>query len=599
VTPQEELLGLAGDVDRLLAAGVSAAGGETLRRRGKTLRELGKKVPALVPVADAVERVTGGGKAPPAFLDLLVMSRQLRGSLASAGVDGPQASLPESGPWRTPVAVRELLPVYEALTQSGSGREERVKDAADRGLFGDLRLATALLAAPDGYAAVADAVAGHGLPALGGAVLDELRASVRLDGKAGDARRLRAVCRIDPKAGAALCRQALAGGSPVLRVEALTRLPEVAAGEAEESGLKYHKDKSGDVRAAALLALAAGESDEALSALFDGMEDLEYEARRAAEESLATTRHPRASARLLSELQRLLAVLEEPAPKEETAKTKGTKKAPAEKPPERNTVRARAGSVAEVLGRRKDGDLRAAARAILPLLLDKEWRRHTEPATALHSLGPVTPEILPVLVDLLKSKDSYLASKAVHILDGFPPAAWEAAVPALVDYIESLVREDPPKLKAFSLLCKQAKRHRDEVFRGTRAVFRYRHLYKFDGLGTVLTELEKLGPLAMPVLPDILDAFRSPAQKDVRSPQEGKGALARIDPAGKVAIPELIGMLEGSRGTTKSIALTVLGPYGPKARQAIPAIERLAAGKDQFLAIDAEFALKAIRGEPE
>src|SRR5579883_3303360 len=164
---REELLGLAADTDRLLVAGVAAAGGDSLRRRAKTLTELGKKVPALAPVAETVGRVIGADKPGPAFLDLLVMTRQLRGSLAATRVDGPLTPLAGGGSWRTPLPVRELQPVYEALTQAGAGREEQLKDAAARELFGDLRLADALLEAlEDGHPPVADAAAEQGLPAL-------------------------------------------------------------------------------------------------------------------------------------------------------------------------------------------------------------------------------------------------------------------------------------------------------------------------------------------------------------------------------------------------------------------------------------------------
>ena len=88
--PKEQLLGLAADVDRLLVAGAGVADGEVLRRRSKTLREMGKKVPALVPVADAVDRVTSASAPAAAFLDLLVMTRQVRASLATTGTDGPE-----------------------------------------------------------------------------------------------------------------------------------------------------------------------------------------------------------------------------------------------------------------------------------------------------------------------------------------------------------------------------------------------------------------------------------------------------------------------------------------------------------------------------
>src|SRR5690242_12364625 len=102
--PRDQLLGLVADVDRLLAAGATAAvGNDGLSRRGRTLRELGQKVAALQPVADAVQRVTTAStrEAGRAFLDLVVIARQLRGSLAGTGPEGPLQVIESSDSWQT------------------------------------------------------------------------------------------------------------------------------------------------------------------------------------------------------------------------------------------------------------------------------------------------------------------------------------------------------------------------------------------------------------------------------------------------------------------------------------------------------------------
>src|SRR5262245_59486583 len=128
--PRETLLGLAADVDRLLAAGApAAAGNERLGQRGGRLRALGQKVPALVPVADAVGRLSGAEpkKAAPALLELAQTSRQLRASLAGHGVAGELEPLPESGPWRTPLAVRDARLLNEVLSGGGSNREDELR----------------------------------------------------------------------------------------------------------------------------------------------------------------------------------------------------------------------------------------------------------------------------------------------------------------------------------------------------------------------------------------------------------------------------------------------------------------------------------------
>ncbi len=116
--PREQLLNLAVDVDRLLDAGATAAvGNENLLRRGRTLRDLGKKVAALNPVADAVEKLTqaSGNAVGSAFLDLVAMTRQVRASLAGTGIAGDLKPVAESGPWQTPLSVRDPQPLARSL----------------------------------------------------------------------------------------------------------------------------------------------------------------------------------------------------------------------------------------------------------------------------------------------------------------------------------------------------------------------------------------------------------------------------------------------------------------------------------------------------
>src|SRR5438270_823502 len=130
----EQLRALACDVNRLLVAGGSAAAGDDgLRTRGRALRDLAGQVAALVPVADAVERVTEAGpdKAPAALLDLLLVVRRLCAGLAapaSNGHDAPQP-LPPSGPWQTPASCRDVHAVIEALPGKSFAQRESLTDA--------------------------------------------------------------------------------------------------------------------------------------------------------------------------------------------------------------------------------------------------------------------------------------------------------------------------------------------------------------------------------------------------------------------------------------------------------------------------------------
>src|SRR5581483_4896158 len=165
--PREQLLGLVADVDRLLAAGATAAvGHDGLSRRGRTLRELGQKVSALQPVAEAVERVTTAGtrEVGRAFLDLVVVARQLRGSLAGTGPAGELQAIEESGPWQTSMPTRDVYNTHEALATDASSAA--LKEAMEREVTGDLRLLPSVLAALESNkSSIADPVADKVLPA--------------------------------------------------------------------------------------------------------------------------------------------------------------------------------------------------------------------------------------------------------------------------------------------------------------------------------------------------------------------------------------------------------------------------------------------------
>jgi hypothetical protein len=592
VTPREQLLDLANDVDRLLAAGVTAGSGDALRRRGKVLHELGKKVPALVPVADAVERVAGADKPGPAFLDLLVLARQVRASLAPADADGPLTPLAESGPWQTPLAVRDVRTLHAALT--GTGPVLAVTDACDRGLLTDLRLVTTLLAAlVDPHAPWGDALAERAVPALGRGVLDELRADLNLKGKVGDARRLSAVCRIDAEAGADLCRRALAGGSAAVRAGALKCLPEVVgADEAERTGLKYLGDKNRDVRCAAILSLRLSESEEALEALlgaFDvGDEDMNY----AAEASLGTFRHPQTTARIVRELREILPQLR----KGGAAKSGAGKKAisgPAAQTRQADLA-CQAAWLIGALGHRKDGDLRTAAETILPFFTE-QLDFASKAAYALAALGPVSEKIVPAVAGVLAAKGSAPKYAAITILEGFPPAAREAAVPALADFVVNAGPSHAARFPAFALLADHADRHAEKFLRAARALSTDQALWYEDGLREYLTTVGKAGPRAKPLLPYLFKAFKN-VMEDVPMPLgDWLRVIARIDPGGGASIPELIKMLGSRNPEARLIALEILEVYGPKARKASATVERLAGDRDRRTRVRAEQTLGAIR----
>src|SRR5439155_8868251 len=95
------------------------------------------------------------------------------------GVAGPLEPIETTdlGGATAQTSARLLKPLLEALSSTGSGRLELVKDAHERGAFRDLRLVKpALDGLDDPYPEIAEFLAEHVLPLDGLAILPELRA---------------------------------------------------------------------------------------------------------------------------------------------------------------------------------------------------------------------------------------------------------------------------------------------------------------------------------------------------------------------------------------------------------------------------------------
>jgi HEAT repeat protein len=251
---REQLQALVADVDRLiLAGGHAAVGDEGLRKRALALHKLRAKVPALARIVEVAEAALSGTAV--ALLNLLLLCRQTRAGMASAGVEGSLEPIPRSGPWETPAPALEVAEVADALSGTGPGRQVVLLEAVKRGIEPDLRLlGPSLQALQDRDGALADTVAQEVLPAFGGGVLDQLREGLDLGGKAPDARRLLAICKIAPDVGLELCREALERGSATVRLRALNLLAKLSPKEAKEVAVSLLEGKPKDwkLRAAAI-----------------------------------------------------------------------------------------------------------------------------------------------------------------------------------------------------------------------------------------------------------------------------------------------------------------------------------------------------------
>ncbi len=139
-----------------------------------------------------------------------------------------------------------LKPLLEALTTTGSGRLELIRDACERGAFRDLRLVKpSLEAIDDVYGEIADLIAEKVLPLYGKAILPELRTKFDPKGRAGHPRRLQLMHQLDPGGTRELVKQALESGSKEVKVAAIECLgiagrPAVSArtGQSESAGVR-------------------------------------------------------------------------------------------------------------------------------------------------------------------------------------------------------------------------------------------------------------------------------------------------------------------------------------------------------------------------
>ena len=194
------------EVRRLAIAGsVVAPGDFRLKKLVPPLEQAGQKAPVFAKVAEAVKRLVESNEqtSAAALLELATLVNSILYTQGETGVEGELTPLPtvELGRPRTQASARVLKPLQEALTTTGSGRLEIIRDGYERGAFHDLRLiAPALAALDDGYAEIADLVAHKILPLYGPAIVPELQANFDPRGRGGHVRRLLLMHRLDPEA---------------------------------------------------------------------------------------------------------------------------------------------------------------------------------------------------------------------------------------------------------------------------------------------------------------------------------------------------------------------------------------------------------------
>src|SRR5262245_23705860 len=260
------------EMRRLAIAGSAVAPGDfRLKKLVAPLEKSGEKAPVFVKVAQAVQAVVDSNdkSASTALLELTTLVNAILYTQGATGLAGELKAVETSDLGQTTQAgARTLKPLLEALSSTGSGRMELVRDAFDRGTFKDLRLIKpALGAIDDPYTEIREFICEKVLPLYGKAILPELRAKLDIKGRGGHLNRLQLMHRLDPEGSRDVIQQALNDGSKEMRVVAVECLG------TNDDDLVYlleqTRSKAKEVGAAALGALlrAGSKSAEVVVAL--------------------------------------------------------------------------------------------------------------------------------------------------------------------------------------------------------------------------------------------------------------------------------------------------------------------------------------------
>jgi len=256
---------------RLAIAGSVVAGGDfRLKKLIAPLEQAGAKVPVFAKVAELVKSLVDCTEktSAAALLELCTLVNAVLYTQGETGLTGTLEPLDttELGMQTTETNARLLKPLLEALTSTGSGRLETIKEAYERGAFRDLRLVSPTLAAlDDTFSEIGDFLAIEVLPIYGKAILPELKAKFDMKGRGGHVRRLKLMHQLDPVGTRDTVKQALDSGSKEMKVGAI----ECLGTDSEDLAflLEQAKAKSKEVRNAALISLSRMDAEEAVEAL--------------------------------------------------------------------------------------------------------------------------------------------------------------------------------------------------------------------------------------------------------------------------------------------------------------------------------------------
>ena len=280
------LMECANEVRRLAIAGSPLAVGDfRLKRLIKPLEQVGQKAPIFNKVAKAADHVVNGGEKESAE-KLLALTTLLNAILYTQGQTSVQDKFEElksvdMGFFTTNTPLRKLKPLRQALTKTGSGRLEIIKNAHEDGLFKDIRLTQpAIQAIDDSYREIGDYITRQVLPMYGKAIIPILCQELDLKGGRSHARRLELIYRITGQDAWDLITQAIENGSKEIKLSAIKccESPGKNTDEALSILFELSKARNKEIRRVALQSLGKqSQNDKVADTLLKVLKSKDFE----------------------------------------------------------------------------------------------------------------------------------------------------------------------------------------------------------------------------------------------------------------------------------------------------------------------------------
>lgn len=251
----------------------------------------------------------------------------------------------------------------------------------------------------------------------------------------------------------------------------------------------------------------------------------------------------------------------------------------------RLNVRRKAINCICILGPR----VKSTVPALIEILKDRSQETCFVAATALGEIGPASREAVPILLERLLDPLGHARSTAVFALGRIGPVN-NSVIPAIIGRLYDTaptVREDAAKALGTPLYHKHAKVVVPALLNSLQQEdFKYSRLAAIKSLGQIGLSNQKVAIALINALKDEEKLIRFWAAKYLGSTPFHSWA--------KHSVPALIPLLEDPDQGVQSVTTAVFGQLGPKARKAIPFLQKKLANKSSKVIANSVYALSRI-----